>query len=306
MFKNKYLKYKTKYYKYKSDKINNLINQNENMKGGSYPLYVSMSRNYICDLKKTDRKKIIREAIKLNRYYKKYIDVSGNEIIEGISIGYVYPEDTRKINSLDIYYHETLLIIDELIELNNLLSKYNISTIQSQPSYYINDKEFSIPYLQLPFVEIRGDKNTIPIMKEIVNHKSLQNYYFTSYPELKDETPMIRTTIMRPYLKGNSFIEETEIRELLYGIYDKDFWNNIICVIREICEKNIKLQEITSNDTDLDKSKEWYILNKNGKIHNIIDKNKMNPFVENMPLSVLDVRYGNDLNLFTRNIDYYL
>jgi len=309
MFKNKYIKYKTKYLKYKSNKINNLKYKNEIMVGGMYPLYASMSRLYIDDINIRYQIELIKEAKKLNRYYKKYFLECGKEETEGTSISFFYPKEKReKDNNLDIYYHETLLIIDELIELNNLLSKYKISTIQSQPSYYINDETFSRPYFQLPYVEFIGDKNTIPIMKEIVNHKLLQNYYFTSYPELIDDTPMIRTTVMRPYLSGNYFSknqEEEDKKKLLYGIYDKDFWNNLICAIREICSKNIVLQEFISNDTDLDTSKDWYILNTKGKLYKIFDKYEMNPFIEDMPLSVLDVRYGNDINLFTRRIDYY-
>ena len=308
MYKNKYIKYKTKYLKYKSNKINDLKYKNEIMIGGMFPLYVSMSRLNIENIKESYKEKLIEEAILLNRYYeKKYTDSYKNNTIEkGIAPEQII--DNIKENDLDVDSYETILIIDELIELNKLLNKFNIFTIQSQPSYYINDETFSRPYFQLPFVEFRGNINTIPIMKEIVNHKLLQNYYFTSYPELIDDTPMIRTTVMRPYLSGNYFSknqEEEDKKKLLYGIYDKDFWNNLICAIREICSKNIVLQEFISNDTDLDTSKDWYILNTKGKLYKIFDKYEMNPFIEDMPLSVLDVRYGNDINLFTRRIDYY-
>ena len=134
-------------------------------------------------------------------------------------------------------------------------------------------------------------------MKEIVNHDLLKNYYTTSFSDKMEKGSFIRTCIIRPYLNDSNLEKVNEFD-------DTPFWNNIETVIQEISDKNIPLPDITTNDPELDRSKNWYILDTQMNFYTIKDKNKdkFNPIVTDMPLTTLEVRYEKNIELFKRKI----
>ena len=258
-----------------------------------FPLYTTFSRIETQVLKSNISVDLINQAIKSNRYYHYYKDLNGNVQEEGIDSasgpkGFNMKNFDKK--GIDIDQFESTYIIDYLVTINKLLEKYNIKTVQSGIAYYNDVDFFSEPYLQLPFVEFSGDKNAIPVMKKIIKHPLFQNYYSSSYCEYHN---IMRLAVLRPYIDSNG----NKITEF----DDTSFWNNIVYVIQQINTENIPFIEITNNDKELDKTKNWYILNQYGDITKISNKNKFNPFT-NVPLSTLNVRYEPNIELFKKNI----
>lgn len=306
---NKYnAKYATYVRKYSQNgNLNTQLNEHSDtqLKGGAYPMYIQYSRlsinsmNDIVEQKKI--KEIIDAAVESKRYSYKYLDLYGNKITHGIDPGAGDPKidalDTtlaaqKNVKKLNIDSFESLLIINELYTLNALLKKYNIATIQSQPSYYVNECSFAPPYLNLPYVEFVGSRDAIPIFKMIVDHDLMKHYFASSFSEIDTETKraQIRLTIMRPYFDKDN--------RLVSGFDDKEFWGNVVNVVKDISDRNIPLVEFNTNDPDLDEDKDWYMINPNGEAEKIQDKHAMNKYVDDMPLSTLNVRYGPNYMLF--------
>jgi len=241
---------------------------------------------------------LLSEAVKLDRYF--YDHYNSNGIIKGIDIikgptGF----DIKKIDTekLGIEQYETSIIYKYLIKFNKLLEKYNVKTIQSSISYYIDVEDFSPPYFQIPFIEFVGDKNTILIMKKIVNHDLASSYQSYTFPTFYDNKQVIRTTLLRPYIDS----EGNKINDF----NDTDFWDNILIIIKSISDENIILQEISCNDSELDIDKSWYIIDPDGIVEKIPENEKklFNPFIQKIPLSTLYVRYENNILSFMKKMD---
>lgn len=199
-------------------------------------LYTSYSRHFLKDLPIRLVNLILSEAVKLNRYYNEYniVLITGinKEIKEGTDpcIG---PKDfsIEFLNNSPIgnISYETYLILPYLTTINNILDKYNIRTIQSQPSYYINLNVLNFEtYFNIPFVEFTGSIDSIEIYKKIQANIKLSKCYFNIYFE-KDKTTddvNIRFCILRPFLDIDGNVNS--------GFDDTDFWLNIIEVIQEL------------------------------------------------------------------------
>ena len=310
-FKNKYLKYKYKYLTLKEQNLNHKEHEQiESQTGGNYLLYIDFVRLEINKIPIDIAMNLINQSVRLNRYYHSYSD-DKKMITEGISprtgpIGFNIKEIDTRNYGIDQY--ESVLIYPILVKLNDLLAKYNVSTIQSGVAYYCDDIEFydlakQLPFLQLPFIEFIGNRNTIPIMKKIVNHPLLAKYYTTSnYDIFSDGSLHMRTCIIRPYLSEP--IAGQQLQEQVFDFDDTEFWADIQTAVKDVSDENIKLTEITTNDPELDRSKKWYILNKQGQIIDIYERNKekFNPLNKQMPLSTLDVRYEPKLELFKKKL----
>jgi hypothetical protein len=310
--------YRTKHYhcikdqkiiKQSNDFIDDLLADNDNWwnkksqhwsykKKETFPLYTTMSRHYIQQIPTRVARDYIKQAIDMNRYHRNFYDNHNNLVTEGIH-GAIGPDnfniedyDTMK---LGIDQYESIYIYDVLVRLNKLLEKYNVKTVQSGIAYYTEDVTFSPAFIQLPFIEFSGSKDTIPIMKAIVNHELMKGYYTMSFTEENSrDKSVIRTTVMRPYLDSN--------KDWIPEFDDTEFWKNIEMVVEDINSKDIILPPNTMNDVELDKTKDWFILDSNGDFLQIDDKDSFNPIVEEIPLSTLDVRYDRDIELFKRNL----
>lgn len=279
-----------------------IINNNKNNKkqyGGF--LYITYSRLEISKLPVALSNGLIYDAIKLNRYYHKYYDLEYKLQEEGVHSALGPPDFVIQKNdyrNYDIDMYETILIYDTIVKLNDLLSKYNIQTIQSGIAYYEDDITFSKPYLQLPFIEFVADKDCINIMKEIVNHPSVKDYYVFSYTCMDGR---IKSSITRPYLDDNN--------NCVTEFDDSVFWDTIVRVATDVSNKNMEKENLTINDPELDIEKDWYILEKQEDftIHFVKIENKclLNPLVDGVVLSTLDVRYEPKFNLFKRTFNYY-
>lgn len=259
-------------------------------KGEVCPLYVQYTRLDISTLKLNISNIFIKQSIDMSRYEHVYFDHVNIKQQEGIDlvfgpVGFDVDDflSQKKQPHVPMDGYETSLIYDELATINKLLKKYNIHTIQSQPSYFVDNSNMGHPYLQSPFVEFEGTVNTIPILKKIINHPLLSKCLTFTFPE---KNSVLRTSILRPYIDdfGNK----------INDVNDSDFWNNIVKVCQELHDENIVLHNITSNDSDLDRTKDWYILDENSHIIKISDSNKekFNPIHPLIPLSLLDVRYN--------------
>lgn len=279
-------KYKKKYFK--------------SMKDDIIPLYTLYSKLETSKIKLNILNELMSQALKTNRFFHTYTDMNGNNLYEGIDIikgpnGF----NIKKIDTenLGIEQYETSIIYKYLIEFNNLLKKHNVRTIQSSISYYLDDEKISLSYFQVPFIEFIGHKNTIPIMKKIINHSLASTYLSFTIPNIYKDNQVIRTTLLRPYVDFNG--------NKINDFDDTDFWDTILIIIKSISDENITLQNITSNDLELDNNKPWFIIDPYGNIEQIHedDKNKFNPFFQKIPLSTLDVRYNNNTESFMKKIN---
>ena len=288
--------YKYKYRKYvlKQKHLNKQV-------GGSYPLYIWHTRLEESSLKANVSTELRKQSIDNNRFYHTYYDHTNTLQKEGIhsAMGpdgfnmneFVESKDDPK---LDIDQYESILIYDWLQKINRNLNKYNIETIQSGISYWNSDIEFpEEPYFQQPWIEFSGDKNSIPILKRIINHPLASTYLsFTFNYESSGEK--LRTSLIRPYIDSSG--------NKINDINDDGFWSALLTISNELSEENIHLGDFNKNDTELDRTKEWYIINESGGTHKIEDKDKFNPFFPSIPLSTLDVRYNNGIRLFMKKI----
>ena len=205
---------------------------------------------------------------------------------------------------LDMYY-ETFVILDQLIDLNLVLKPLGIRTVQSQPSWYINDKDPRFGcYMQSPYVEFNGARNStvIAYFKKLLLHPLLRGMYvFANYAQKNrrgvdeaDPYNQVSVTVMKPYLNG-----ERKVDGVTFD--DTDFWKNILMAVTETTtEKETEFGQfdMTKNDPDLDKGKKWYAVmyDSNDEIVEITDKESLRK--DGYPYTALDVRYINDEKLF--------
>lgn len=241
--------------------------------------YIGFAKHYFKDMKLSIAINLLQEALSLNRYHNVYYNIDQTYSYEGVDPLYGPLNFNFSLNN-DLHY-ETFLILEKIEQINKILEKFNIKTIQSQPSYYINNESLNSSlkaYFNLPFVEFIGSKESIKIFETIKSDIRFNNYYFDAYPEIKDSQEVIRFCIMRPYidLMGNQ----------IFGFNDSDFWDTIIEVLSEI--------NITNYDLlPLDKTKKWYIIDNNYMIIEI-EKSNFHPLYKTIPLSTLFVRYNDD------------
>ena len=256
-------------------------------------LYTSYVRQDIAELSLQVSNSLVSEAIQNNRYFHTYYDKNGFLLTEGVD-----PSSGPKefdVNNFDtenigVNQYESSLIYSYLVQINNLIKKYNVTTVQSEPSYYIDDITFEDPYLQVPFIEFLTNKNSIPILKRIVNHHLISYYLTITSHQVYSEKEMFRLIIFKPYVD--------QFGGQISSFDDSLFWNNIVNALKDIHDENIIIDEITENDPDLDKAQSWYIRDDKNNIVEIVNKNEFNPYFPTLPLSTLDVRYNNSLNMF--------
>jgi hypothetical protein len=192
-------------------------------------LYVKYTRIEVSSLPIIFSTTLLVDSIEANRYFDEYISLTDELISEGIDPT-TGPEDfdmTLLDNTpFDSICYETFLIVDYLIKINESLKVYNIKTIQSQPSYYINmdDPNFK-SYFQIPFVEFSGSVDAIKIYEQIKSDSRLSKCFFNTFYE-KDSSDeiIIRFFIGRPYIDLHGSPNS--------GFSDNDFWE-IICTIAE-------------------------------------------------------------------------
>lgn len=256
-------------------------------------LYTNYVRQYIAELSLKVSNSLIHEAIQQNKYFRTYYDKNSVLLTEGID-----PSSGPKefdVNNFDtenigVNQYESSLIYNYLVQINNLIKKYNITTIQSEPSYYIDDITFEEPYLQLPFIEFLAYKNSIPVLKRIVGHPLVSSYLTITSHQVYHEKEMLRLIIFKPYVD--------QFGGQISSFDDSLFWNNIVNTLKDIHDENIVINEITVNDQDLDKTQPWFIRDDKNNIVEIVNKNQFNPYFPTLPLSTLDIRYNNSLQLF--------
>lgn len=279
------------------------INYSQNMKiikqkGGTFNLYIYYVRMHESTLKAKVLLNLIQESIELNRYYHRYYD--GNEELQKEGIHGAYgPEgfDMSKfdVENLGIDQYESTLIYKQLLEMKTILAPFNIATIQSGISSWTSDITFSEPpYFQLPFIEFCGDIKTIPIMKYIINHALASDYMSFTFPTTELDinqhfTCRVRTCLIRPYIDNNG--------NQINGIDDSTFWSNIIQILKDIPD-DLEELNLAENDKELNHDRDWYILDPDGNPEKVKDKTSLNPYIEDVPLSTLDVRYVNDTDAF--------
>jgi hypothetical protein len=285
-----------------------------------FPLYVQYTRLYESNLNVLVSNKLRSQAVELKRYYHSYYDNNYKFIEEGIDSTLGYNEFNIKEYDTENYgidQYESVLIYKYLKKINNLLSIFNIKTIQSGISYWNNDINFPEPsYFQLPWIEFAGDTNSIPIMKKIINHKLSKKYFsFTfgdyiknSINQEKIET-RIRTSLIRPFIDSDG--------NLINDFDDLEFWENIVKIIQEIHEEHIEILNYLPDFANFDKyydseldnymDKPWFILNESGIIFELTNEEKIykiNPLSETIPLSTLIVRFDINYDTFMKKIDF--
>jgi len=261
-------------------------------KGGSYPLYVEYTRMDASQLKALVLINLIQESINLNRYYHAYYD--HNNILQKSGIHSAIGPDGFNMDNFDVKnvgidQYESTLIYDELVEINRLTAPMGLKTVQSGVSYWDSDIQFVKPYFQLPWVEFEGRKEAIPLLKMIINHPLANNYMSFTFSEFNE---IVRTCILRPYIDDDG--------NQINGINDSEFWSNIIKILKDL--NNVPTFDISKNDPELDYAKDWYILDRNGEIVLVTNKDSLNPYNTDIPLSKLDVRYEKNHLSFMKKI----
>ena len=261
-------------------------------RGGSYPLYVEYTRMDVSQLKALVLINLIQESINLNRYFHSYYDHTN--ILQKSGIHSAFGPDGFNMDNIDVKHlgidqYESTLIYDELVEINRLIAPIGLKTIQSGVSYWDSDIEFVKPYFQLPWIEFVGRKEAIPILKMIINHPLANNYMSFTFSEFNER---VRTCILRPYIDDDG--------NQIHGINDSEFWSNIIKILKDL--NNVPTFDISKNDPELDYDKDWYILDPNREIVLVTNKDSLNPYNTDIPLSKLDVRYEKDYHSFMKKI----
>jgi hypothetical protein len=315
---DKYLKYKLKYLENKknknvstiSNKLNNYkLNKNNLIyqKAGTSVLYVLS--NYVrteMDLLKLNEKKyIIEESVRLNKYYHRYYDINQILRTEGIDLG-SGPDDNFKIEDyvdnveVDVDMYESYLIYDYLVKINRNLKIFGIETVQSQTSYYVNDVEFfNSDYFQNPFLSFSGNSESIPVLKKMMEHDLAKDLLFFSHydsrPGKGELNKKTFITFAKPVFNDKG--------EFIFTFDDKDFWDKMEQISLDM-NTNYSVQKLPmfeGNDPDLDGFKDWYVLNDDYEVVKIDDKTKPNPYsLNDLPLTTLNVRYTQDINEFAK------
>jgi hypothetical protein len=258
----------------------------------------------------------VEMARKLNRFHYKFLLYNGKEKTEGTHSACGPPNYDIKSDFLDKQDQDTLIDIDMfestliyqyLVRLKVILIEINISTIQSGPAYYENDCTFSEPYLQNPWIEFIGDLSSIAFFKLLVKHPDIQEFMITtsqesSYniPKMKEEgdhRKKIRYAFIRPYFNQNG--------EVIATFDDTLFWETIIRCVEETKKMSLESKDVfdvSRNDPELDKGRDWFVYDKDGVPIKIENKEKVNP-LNGFPLTTLEVRYDPDFASFIHKLE---
>lgn len=198
--------------------------------------YVKFSKCHFNNIKLNIGMNLLNKAISMNRYYNVY-SCNNSVKYEGIDPLYgpnnfVMPEEEMVNMDVNLLHYETFLIFPQLKKINQIMEKFNIRTIQSQPSYYINlnssTEEFN-SYFNVPFVEFIGNYESMNIFETIKRDCRLNDCYFdniVNYSKTTMSLSTIRFCIMRPFINSNG--------DQINGFDDTDFWNTIIEIISEL------------------------------------------------------------------------
>jgi len=285
-----------------------------------FPLYVQYTRLYEETLKVSVANKLRFQAVDSQRYYHSFYDNNDIFVEEGVNStngynGFNIEEFDTENYGIDQF--ESVLIYEYLVKINNLLSKHNIKTIQSGISYWENDVNFpEASFFQLPWIEFAGNVNSINIFKKITEHKLAKSYMSFTFGESfgkdknnsKQTNTIIRTSLLRPYINSQG--------DLISDFTDKDFWENIVQIIKDVCENESDEESNDVCDYVLNKQfydeelnthmdKPWFILDESGTICELTEEEKIhhiNPFSDSIPLSTLIVRFDTNINSFMRPI----
>jgi hypothetical protein len=295
--------------KYKQKYLGTRISDKPYQKAGSAALYVrGYSRTDMDRLSLKDQKYIIDESLASNRYFHRYRDINNELLTEGIdmSLGPGGREEAFAIENyveyveVDVDMYESWLIYEYLVRINRNLVAHGISTTQSQISYYSKDCEFiDTDYFQNPFLTFAGDVNSIPVLKKMMMHPLAKDLLFFSYYDTRFDAsdPM-------SHLTSITFVKRVfnEEGEFIFTFDDTDFWKTMEKISEDAkLEKVAKSPVFTGNDPDLDESKDWYVIDDDANVVKITDKTKEHPFgLNNLPLTILNVRYVDDINEFTK------
>ena len=258
-----------------------------------------------------DWEALIDEAFKMERYYICFKTYPYGHLVEkGINPA-TGPDEfdikefiSKQKYKIDVDMYETTLIYNFLVEINNMLKELEISTIQSEPSYYNFDVTFSDPcYIQNPYIELVGElsSSTIVFFKLLAKHPLLTNYMITLYQSssynskyITDDTKKLRLSIIKKYVDEDG--------DIIAEFDDTDFWKDVIKSIEHskylMSTSKCNEFDITKNDPELDITKDWFIYDKLGYITEIIYKEDcLNPY-NGFPLTTLEVRYEPKEHLF--------
>lgn len=257
-----------------------------------------------------EQKYIIDESLSLERYYHKYFDINGVIKIEGIDLAFgpggkedqFYIDNYIENVEVDVDMYESYIIYQHLVKINNYLKKFGIKTVQSQISYYCKDITFPDPnYFQNPFLSFSGTKESIPILKKMMEHNLCKDLLFFSHYDTRPGNHFKELTT-NTYITFAKQVFNDE-GKFIYTFDDNDFWTIMEKILFEMnCKySDNKLIMFEKNDPDLDLSKDWYVLNDDCVVVKIEDKTRLNPYSLNeLPLTTLNVRYIPNIKEFTK------
>jgi len=304
------MNYFEKYMKYKQKYLGTKASDKPYQKAGSGILYVKgyYVRTDMNRLSLKDQKYIIGESLDSGRYFHRYRDINDKLITEGIDLSYgpggqdnkFAIEDKVEYVEVDVDMYESWLIYESLVQINRNLSKHEINTTQSQISYYVKDCEFAEPdYFQNPFLSFAGDVKSIPILKKMMMHPLAKNLLFFSFYDTRFDDSHLVSHLTHIVFAKRVFNEKGKF---VFKFDDTDFWETMIKISKDVkLEEESKSPAFTGNDPDLDESKDWYVLDDNANVVKITDKTKGHPYGHNkLPLTILNVRYVEDINEFTK------
>lgn len=313
-YHNKYLKYKNKYLERKKS-----IKKLNYQTGGTFILYATeLTRIDMKFLSLKQQKYIIDESLKLNRYFHKYNYINQTKSkIEGVCIvdGPGGKENPFLISNyvnpvvIDVDMYESFLIYEYLIRINDNLKIFDIETVQSQISYYLKDETYDSEYdskydsnhdyFQNPFLSFSGSTKSIQILKDMMRHEFAKDLlFFSHYNTILSDFPSITNKTYITFAKPVFNNEE----EFIYTFDDIDFWTKMDYIALDMKHKYSQgYKEFIGNDPELDLSKDWYVLDDDGRVIKIEDKTKPNPYsLHDLPLTILNVRYKPDIKEFTK------
>jgi len=192
--------------------------------------------------------------------------------------------------------YETYTIVKYLQQINQLLQPYKIHTIQSQPSWLIDDS-----YFQIPFIEFEGNPNSVQIFREM--YDMLDNCLSNTNISKNAGKSVVRFCILRPFIRDY---------KLNSDFLDTDFWEKIVDMCDKINKKNIYLtQEFIENkwiDDMIDTTKDIYLLStdKRNKIIQLHPRySHYNPWYRDVPLSIIYCRQEHHIKtFFLQKVEY--
>ena len=216
------------------DDLVTIYNENIYLNYEKYgPVITAISRHPVEDIQQINEevtKDLIAQSKKLNRYWI-YVNGQSEGVHSALGPDSFNMEKFRESNNvaIDIDQYESIFIWRKLEEMNVIMSKNKIRTIQSGIAYYECDDTFSKPYFQLPHIEFIAPIKKWPLVKMILDNAKKYDYLVSSYIETMsyaiNDYPQIRFHIARPYVKT---------RELIKILDDTDFFNNVIEILKRV------------------------------------------------------------------------